>query len=242
MGRLVIVLVFALVAGIPALGTSGLLDQLQQILSSSEQKGSDDSTVVSGLKEALSVATGNAVATVAKTDGYFSNQAIKILMPEKIRTVADMAGKLGFQREVDDFILSMNRAAEHAAPKAEEYFVQAVKEMTFGDAKKILNGGDTAATQYFKSKMFDNLYNAFKPDVSATMNEVGVTRSYKAMIEKYQSIPFMKAESLDLDQYVTQKSLDGLFTIVGQEEKKIRTNPEAQVTDLLKKVFGKSRQ
>lgn len=221
---------------------AGLLDQAQRMLSSGSQGGADNATIVSGLKEALSVATGDAVKAVGRTDGYFSNQAIKILMPEKIRTVADVAGKLGFQKEVDDFVLSMNRAAEHAAPKAKEYFVGAVKEMTFEDAKEILNGGDTAATEYFKAKTYDKLYAAFKPDVSASMNEVGVTRSYKAMMEKYQAVPFMKAESLDLDRYVTQKSLDGLFTVVGQEEKKIRTDPAARVTDLLKQVFGKAGQ
>jgi hypothetical protein len=213
--------------------SAGLLDRAQQMLTPGSQGGQ---------AKALSVATGNAITTVGRTDGYFSNQAIKILMPEKIRTVADVAGKFGFQKEVDDFVLSMNRAAEHAAPKAKEYFVEAVRQMTFEDAKKILDGGDTAATEYFRAKTYDNLYGAFKPDVEATMNEVGVTRSYKAMMEKYQAVPFMKAESLDLDRYVTQKSLDGLFTMVAQEEKKIRTNPAARVTDLLKQVFGKAGQ
>jgi hypothetical protein len=230
-----------LVLGLPILGYgAGLLDQAQQMLSPKSQGGPDNATIVSGLKEALSVATGDAVKAVGRTDGYFSNPAIKILMPEKIRTVAEVAGKFGFQKEVDDFVLSMNRAAEHAAPKAKEPFVEAIKQMSFEDAKKILNGGDTAATEYFKAKTSDKLNAAFKPDVSASMNEVGVTRSYKAMMEKYQAVPFMKAESLDVDHYVTQKSLDGLFTMVGQEEKKIRTNPAAQVTDLLKQVFGKT--
>jgi hypothetical protein len=230
-----------LVLGLPMLGYgASLLDQAQQMLSPGSQGGPDNATIVSGLKEALSVATGDAVKAVGRTDGYFSNQAIKILMPEKIRAVAEVARKLGFQKEVDDFVLSMNRAAEHAAPKAKEYFVEAVKAMTFADAKKILNGGDTAATEYFKAKTYDKLYVAFKPDVSASMNDVGVTRSYKAMMEKYQAVPLMKAESLDLDRYVTRKSLDGLFTMVGQEEKKIRTDPAARVTDLLKQVFGKT--
>lgn len=203
------------------------------------QQGPDDATVVSGLKEALAVATANAVTQVGRVDGYFSNQAIKILMPERLQKVADTVNMLGFQKEVDAFVLSMNRAAEHAAPKAEPYFFQAVKAMTFDDARGILKGGDTAATEYFKAKTYSQLYEAFKPDVSASMNEAGVTRSYKAMMEKYQSLPFMKAESLDLDQYVTEKSLDGLFTMVGQEEMEIRTNPAAQVTPVLKKVFGK---
>jgi hypothetical protein len=163
-------------------------------------------------------------------------------MPERLRKVADFVNLLGFPGEVDALVLSMNRAAEHAAPKAEPYFVQEVKEMTFEEARKILNGGDTAATDYCKAKTYDKLYEAFKPDVSASMNEAGVTRSYKAMMEKYQSVPGMKAEPVDLEPYVTQKSLDGLFTMIGQEEKAIRTNPDSRVTSLLRKVFRKSGQ
>ncbi len=111
--------------------------------------------------------------------------------------------------------------------------------MTFEDAQKILHGSDTAATEYFKSKTSDKLYNAFKPVISQSMDQVGTTHAYKEMMGKYTAIPFMKAESLDLDQYVTNKALDGLFYMVGQEEKAIRTNPAARTTDLLKKVFGK---
>lgn len=205
----------------------------------SQQGGLDEATVVSGLKEALAVATGEALTQVDRVDGYFGSQAIKILMPERMQKVTETLNMLGFQKEVDAFVLSMNRAAEHAAPKAAPYFLQAVKEMTFENVRTILKGGDTAATEYFREKSYSKLLEAFKPEVSASMNEAGVTRSYKAMMEKYQSVPFMKAESLDLDQYVTEKSLDGIFTMVGQAEKEIRTNPEAQVTAVLKKVFGK---
>ncbi|MCX5814032.1 MAG: DUF4197 domain-containing protein [Proteobacteria bacterium] len=200
----------------------------------------DDKTIVSGLKEALSIGTGNAVASTSKIDGYFKNQIIKILLPDKIQDAANILGKVGYQKQVDNFVLSMNRAAETAAPKAKSFFVDAIKAMTFEDAKNILSSGDTAATDYFKSKTFNKLYDAFKPIVAKSMNEVGATRSYKEMTGKYTSaVPFGKMESLDLDQYVTNKSLDGLFYMVGQEEKKIRTDPVAQVTDLLKKVFGK---
>jgi hypothetical protein len=202
--------------------------------------GKDDNTVVSGLKEALSIGTGNAVASTSKIDGYFRNQIIKVLLPDKIQDAANILGKLGYQKQVDNFVLSMNRAAEKAAPKAKTFFVDAIKAMTFEDAKKILSGGDTAATEYFKSKTFNKLQDAFKPVVSKSMNEVGVTRSYKEMTGKYTStVPFGKMESLDLDKYVTDKALDGLFYMVGQEEKKIRTDPAARVTDLLKSVFGK---
>jgi RNA binding exosome subunit len=204
------------------------------------RQGPDDSTVVSGLKEALSLGTDNAVKNVSRMDGYFGNEIIKILMPEKIQKVADMLRKVGYQKEVDDFILSMNRAAEKAAPMATSYFVGAIKEMSFDDARKILNGGDTAATEFFKRKTSDKIAASFKPVVSSSMNEVGVTKAYKAMTDRYTSMmPFAKMESLDLDTYVTNKSLDGLFHMVGQEEAKIRTNPAARTTDLLKNVFAK---
>lgn len=222
-----------------ASGDAGLLDTFKQSTGISPQQSSDDGTTTSGLKEALSIGTKKAVTSVSKTDGYFGNAMIKILMPEKIQYVASALGKLGYQKQVDDFVLSMNRAAEKAAPQAASLFVGAIKEMTLEDARGILAGGDTSATDYFKRKTSDKIYTAFKPIISSNMNEVGVTRSYKAMMSKYNAVPFMKSESLDLDHYVTNKAMDGLFYMIGQEEKNIRTNPAARVTDLLKKVFGK---
>ena len=121
-------------------------------------------------------------------------------------------------------------AAEEAA---------AIKGMSMEDARKILSGGDTAATEYFKSKTYSKLYDEFKPSVSQSINQVGVARAYNDMMGKVPSVPFAKPESVDLNHYVTTKALDGLFYTVGQEEQKIRTNPVARTTDLLKKVFGK---
>ena len=204
-----------------------------------QKGGPDEGTTASGLKEALSIGTEKAVNSVSRTDGYFGNQAIKILMPDTIQKVGNVLRKVGYQKQVDEFVLSMNRAAEKAAPKAASFFVDAIKEMTFEDARKILGGGDTAATEFFKQKTHDKLYGAFKPVVSSSMDEVGCTRSYKEMMGKYESVPFMDKQSLDLDHYVTNKALDGLFYMVGQEEKKIRTDPAARATDLLKTVFGK---
>lgn len=216
------------------------LDDVMKGLGGATKAGStDEATTVSGLKEALSIGTENAVKNVSQPDGYFGNKIIKILMPEKIQKVADVLKMAGYQQQVDDFILSMNRAAEKAAPQATSYFVDAIKGMTFEDATKILHGGNTSATEFFKGKTQDKLYAAFKPIVSSSMNEVGVTRSYKEMMGQYEALPFMSKESLDLDHYVTNKSLDGLFFMIGQEEKKIRTDPAARVTDLLKSVFGK---
>lgn len=221
-------------------GSATLDSILQSIPTQQKSAGPDDSTTVSGLKEALTIGTRNAVTSVSAVNGYFSNQTIKILMPKQLQTAADVLSKVGYQKQVDEFILSMNRAAEKAAPAATSLFVDAIKQMTFDDARKILTGGDTAATEYFKSKTSSRLYEAFKPTVSSSMDQVGATRAYKDMIGKYtSSVPFAKTESVDLDHYVTNKALDGLFYMVGQEEKQIRTNPAARVTDLLKKVFGK---
>jgi len=218
---------------------AGIMDDLFKGAGLGQKSGPGDDQIASGLKEALSIGTGHAVTATSKTNGYFGNRSIKILMPDKIRKVADILGKAGYQKEVDDFVLSMNRAAEKAAPQAKAIFIDAIRQMTIEDARKILDGGDTAATEYFKSKTSGKLYGAFQPIVSSSMNEVGATRSYKEMMGKYTALPFAGAESLDLDRYVTDKALAGLFFMVGQEEIKIRKDPAARVTDLLKTVFDR---
>jgi hypothetical protein len=231
------------VVGFPYLTDAGILDDIMKELpvakSGASQSVVDQKTAVSGLKEALIIGTENAVGAVSKPNGYFDNQMVKILLPDKIQKVADVVAKLGFQEQVDNFILSMNRAAEAAAPKATALFMDAIKTMSFDDARKILQGDDTAATQYFKDKTSTKLYDEFNPVVVANMNKVGVTKAYKDMMTPYESLPLVPKESIDLDSYVTNKALDGLFLMVGEEERKIRTNPAARVTDLLKTVFGK---
>lgn len=199
----------------------------------------DAQTDVAGIKEALAVGTERAVAGLSRRDGYFGNQAVKILMPASIQKVADVARMAGFQRQVDDFVLSMNRAAEAAVPMASRFFGDAIRDMTLDDARGILAGGDTAATEFFRGKTQDKLFAAFRPVVSKKVDEVGATRAYKDMIGRYEKVPLVGRQSLDLDDYVTGKALDGLFLMVGEEEKKIRANPAARTTDLLKKVFGR---
>jgi len=237
MKRSLYLLPFLMMVLVPP-AVAGLMDDLMQRAGVGQKSGPGNDQIVAGLKEALSIGTGHAVTATSKANGYFGNQAIKILMPEKIRKVADVLGKVGYQKEVDDFVLSMNRAAEKAAPQAKAIFIDAIHQMTVEDARKILDGGDTAATEYFKAKTSGKLYVAFQPIVSSSMNDVGTTCSYKEMMGKYTALPFASAESLDLDRYVTNKSLDGLFYLVGQEETKIRKDPAARVTDLLKAVFG----
>ncbi|MCK5205762.1 MAG: DUF4197 domain-containing protein, partial [Desulfobacterales bacterium] len=141
--------------------------------------------------------------------------------------------------KVDSFELSMNRAAERAAPEAKSIFWDAITRMTFDDAKKILNGRDNEATLYFEDKTSDRLQEFFKPIVKDTMGDVGVTQSFQDLNAKAESMPFGKSLSFDLDQYVTDGALKGLFKMLAEEEKQIRTQPAARVTDLLKKVFAR---
>jgi len=221
---------------------AGFLDDLTSVLGKAGESGTslDDSTIAKGLKEALATGTTRAVKTVSQQDGYFNNEMIKILMPEKVRTAADLLGKFGFQQQVDNFVLSMNRAAEKAAPKATEHFTTALKAMSFDDARAILQGDATSATRYFRQKTGDKIYADFKPVVVANMKDVGVARNYRQMTDKFEAIPFAGTiGTFDLDHYVTTQAVEGLFTMLGEEEKKIRTDPAARGTELLKKVFGK---
>jgi len=219
---------------------AGFLGDILIDLAKPAAKSSDSQTTASGLKEALTIGAGNAVGLLSKPDGYFGNQMVKILLPKQIQTAADVLGKIGYQQQVDEFVLSMNRAAEAAAPKAKSIFVDAITQMTFEDAMKILRGNETAATEYLKSKTYSTLADSFRPIISSSMNNVGVTRRYDQLIGTYtKTFPLFGLESLDLDNYVTTRALDGLFYMIGEEEKNIRTNPAARVTDLLKTVFGK---
>jgi hypothetical protein len=235
-----ICLAFLLSGAMPAFSQS-IQSTVKEVLGpAAGGAGGMQGDVVSGLKEALAVGTGTAVQTLSKANGYFGDAAVKILMPDKLRTAAAVLKKAGYQKEVDEFVLSMNRAAEQAAPKARPIFEEAVKKMTIEDAKGILNGGNTAATDYFKARTSPRLTEAFKPVIAESMNQAGTTRSYKALTDRYRSVvPFGGMDAFDLDGYVTGKSLNGLFLKVGQEEAKIRTNPAARTTDLLKRVFTK---
>jgi len=198
-----------------------------------------DSKIASGLKQALQVGAENAVKLTGRPDGYFGNEAIKILLPKNLQPLEKGLRAVGQGSKVDGFVLSMNRAAESAAPAAKRIFGDAILAMSFDDARMIFNGGDTAATDYFKNKTTEQLTVAFRPVVERTMDENGVTQQYKMLAGQAQNIPFMKSPNLDVTQYVVSKALDGLFYTLGQEEKKIRKDPVARTTSLLKEVFGK---
>ena len=202
------------------------------------EQGLTESEIVDGLKEALEIGTSKAVTLVSEKNGYLKNPKIKIPLPKNVRKAESFLRSIGFGSKVDKFELSMNRAAERAAPKAKSIFWNAIKKMSFSDARQILKGPEDAATQYFRKKTSTQLQDEFKPIVNQAMSEVGVTQAYKSLDRKIRALPFTKSLSFDLDQYVTDKALDGLFLMLAEEEKKIRQDPTARVTDLLKKVFA----
>ena len=211
-----------------------------QLFKSGPDKNLSNGDIVAGLKQALEVGTTNTVDLTGKVDGYFGNAAIRILLPKQLQSVEQGLRLIGQGEKVDEFILSMNRAAEKAAPGAKDIFWGAIKSMSFDDARQILSGGDTAATEYFRAKTSDALTASFRPVVVDSMKDVGVIQQFQQLQSAYQSVPLASSlPSVDIESYVVSKALDGLFLVLGEQEKKIRTNPAAQVTDLLKKVFAK---
>ncbi len=202
------------------------------------KKGMTTQKMIAGLKEALKIGTEKAVKIVSKNNGYYKNKLIYIVLPKKIKKVTDKLKKIGFKKQVNDFVKKMNRAAEKAALKAVKIFWNSVKKMSFKDAKKILlSKRDNEATLYFERKTRPTLYKAFFPVIKGVLDSVGATKVYKFIIKKYNSIPFVSKVKYDLDQYVANKALNGLFLMLAKQEKKIRRNPIARVTRLLKEVF-----
>ncbi len=200
--------------------------------------GPTETEVAMGLKEALQLGTTKGINVLNQTDGYFKNAVIKVLMPKEAQKVANTLNDIGLGSLVDKAVLSMNRAAEDAAVAAKPIFISAIKDMTIADAWTILRGDDNAATNYFKAKTSQNLYNAFKPKIETSLDKVGATRHYGDVMDRYNQIPFVQPVNTDLSDHVTNKAIDGLFHMIEKEEKNIRTNFSARVTDLLRKVFG----
>ncbi len=214
------------------------LGQIWQRVTSRRTSLTDDK-ITAGLKEALNVSTKNAVAKTGKPDGFLKNAAIKIVLPERFRKAGNTMRLLGMGPQLDELEVGMNRAAEQATPLAKSIFLNAVLSMSFDDARKILTGSDTAATEYFRTHSSVELATAFKPIVHQSLQNVGVVRQYTAVMQNPLAARALRAQNFDLDDYVVGKALDGLFYMVGEEEKKIRTNPIARTTDLLKTVFGR---
>jgi hypothetical protein len=192
----------------------------------------------SGLKAALDTGTQAAVANLGKADGFLGNSAVKIPLPDSLKRYEKMMRQFGMGKYADELITTMNRAAESAVPEAKPLFVDAVKKMTVQDAKGILTGGNTSATDYFKRTMSDTLRGKFQPIVAESTKKVQLAEKYNEYAAKGAKFGLVKKEDASLDSYVTQKTMDGLFYMVGEEEKKIRANPLAAGSDIIKRVFG----
>lgn len=215
-------------------------ESTQQILKSIGQDPNgqlSNAEIVSGLREALTVGARNSSSQLSALDGFFKNAAIKILLPEEAQRVEKTLRDLGLNSLVDKAILSVNRAAEDAAKQATPIFVDAITSMTIQDAIGILQGGDFGATNYLKSKTTVALTNAFRPVIEKSLEKVNATRYWSDVFTTYNKFASNKINP-DLSAYVTGKALDGIFYQVGLEEQKIRKDPVARVTDILKKVFG----
>jgi hypothetical protein len=193
--------------------------------------------IISGLKEALAIGTTKAVALTGRHDGFLKNEQIRILLPPKLQAVGKGMRLLGMGEQVDDLEIGMNRAAEQATPQAKPIFLAALKKMTFNDARRILTGNETAATDYFRGTSSEDLAAAFTPIVHRSLDRVGVVKDYNQVIKEAPGGSALASE-FDLDKYVVDKTLDGIFYMLGIEESKIRKNPAAQATALLKEVFG----
>ncbi|MCB1185092.1 DUF4197 domain-containing protein [bacterium] len=201
----------------------------------------DEATVTRGLREALAVGTDRTVAATGREDGYLGNELIRIALPAELDGMSRTLRDLGMGAVVDDLAVGMNRAAEAAAGEAADVFLEAVRGMTIADAFAILDGGDTAATEYFRARTGTALAARFQPIVTAKMNDVGVFPVYSRLYDSYTRIPLVEKPDLDLVGYVTDEALDGLFTVLAQEEKRIRDDPLARTTALLQRVFGSGR-
>ncbi len=200
--------------------------------------GLDDSQITSGIKQALSVATSRAVATVGQRDGYWRDEAIQIPLPGMLQRVEPLLRFAGQSGLVQDLHERMNRAAESAAPEAAAVFGDAIRQMSLSDARDILNGGDDSVTRYFEGAMSDPLKDRMRPIVDAEMAEVGVLQAANALAAQAGSVPGLNLGQINMSDYVLDGALSGLFHHLAQEEKAIRQNPVSRTTDLLKSVFG----
>jgi len=233
---LMIALVFCSIGSVAQLDQD--LKKADDALEHGDTSGLSDSKIVAGLTEALEVSTAKAVALTGKHDGFMKNEAIRILLPPKLQAVGKGMRLLGMGEQVDDLEIGMNRAAEQAAPQAKQIFLASLKKMRFHDARLILTGDDTAATEYFRRSSTEDLTTAFTPIVHRSLQKVGVVQQYQHVIKSAPGGSALASE-FDLDKYVVEKTLDGIFYMLGIEESKIRRNPSAQTTDLLKEVFGR---
>ncbi len=220
---------------------AGFWDQVGKILKeSSPQKKEELSSVemARGLKEALWVGIERAVSYLSNVENLLKNPSLRIPPPPKVAKVTGFLRKVGFKKQVEDFERSLNAAAAKAIKEALPVFKEAISSLTIEDAKRLLRGGDTAITNYFREKTSRRLYERFRPIVKENLVRVGVTKKYQELIQNSYARNYLGGTDLDLEHYVTKAALDRLFKVLAQEEIKIRRNPAARTTELLKKVFS----
>lgn len=214
--------------------------ELQQVVDSLPQNGNtiSNADIASGLKQALNKGIDNQVAKLTETDGFFRNDRVKILLPQELQKVDNALRNIGLSNLADEGLRVLNRAAEDAVKEATPIFINAVKEITFDDARNILLGADDAATQYLSARTSTELYSKFNPVIQQSLQKVGATQVWTNIITRYNNIPMTTPVNPDLTDYVTQEALKGVFTMIAVEEKEIRNNFSSRTTDLLKRVFA----
>ena len=196
---------------------------------------------VSGLKAALEKGSVAAVDLLGRTDGFFGNNAVKIPLPDSLKSAERLMRGVGMGKYADELVLTMNRAAEAAVPEAKRLFVDSVKKMSVQDAKKILTGNDTAATEYFKRNTSTQLTQRFLPIVKKATDRVGLAQQYNSIAGQGAALGLVKEDQATIERYVTQKALDGLYFMIGEQEKAFRKNPVGATSDIVRKVFGAIR-
>lgn len=213
--------------------------ELQQVVNQLPQNGIISNTdIAEGLREALNLGIDKQVSKLTLKDGFYKNDLVKILLPEELQKVDKGLRDIGFGNLADEGLKVLNRAAEDAVSEATPIFINAVKEITFSDAKNILLGNDNAATQYLTTKTETELYTKFHPVINNSFQKVGADQIWEQLITKYNAIPFTNNVNPDLTDYVTGEALKGVYTMIAIEEKEIRQSVSSRTTDLLKKVFA----
>lgn len=225
---------------VPFIGTAQFKDILKKATEKASvlTKSNSSLDIAAGLKEALNKGVTEQVSKLTKTDGFYKNDAVKILMPEELTKVDRAMRKMGMGSLADDGIKALNRAAEDAVKEATPIFVGAIKNITITDAKSILMGNDNAATVYLQTSTTKPLYAKFSPVVQTSLGKVGADVIWASIIKKYNSLPFVKKVNPDITDYVTNKALEGVFKMITVEEKNIRSNLNSRTSDVLKKVFA----
>lgn len=237
-----LLLSFTALATLPSqVANAGLFDDLKGLLGGggSAVSGLTDGEIAGGLKEALSIGSDNVVKQLSTPGGFNADPKIRVPLPDSLQTIQKTMNKFGLGSYMDDLQLKLNEAAEVATEKGKPIFLDAIKQLTWDDVKNILNGPNDAATQYFRDKTSTALASEMKPVVEQSLSEVGAVNSYDSLISKYKALPLVPDVKANLTDHVLEKGTDGIFYYLAQEEAKIRENPAARTTDLLKKVFAK---